>query len=223
MTEGSGPRGANEQPDTDSGFRHRPAAASGSVGTPPQPGRTVAGDGPDPVNPHAFHLSRSEASVFDGGQLQGGNGENWPILAGQQAAVYLVRLRPGGIREPHWHPSAWEVNYVISGTVRWVFVGPAGTQDAFEAGAGDVVFAPQGHFHYFENASATDDLDVLIVFNSSATEPDDDIGIVHALSAIPRDVLASVFGTAPDVFDAIPKTLRRVVISRRGIPAPREG
>jgi hypothetical protein len=26
----------------------------------------------------------------------------------------LTVLRPGGIREPHWHPSAWELNYVMS-------------------------------------------------------------------------------------------------------------
>ncbi|MFC3997143.1 cupin domain-containing protein [Nocardiopsis sediminis] len=223
MAESNGPEGANEQPDTDAGFRHRSAVVPGDAGTQPQPGRIVPGDGPDPEHPHAFHLARSEAMVFDGGRLQGGHGENWPILVDQQAAVYLVKLEPGGIREPHWHPSAWEVNYVISGSVRWVFVGPGQTQDAFDAGAGDVIFAPQGHFHYFENTSDTEDLNVLIVFNSSATEPDDDIGIVHALSSLPRDVLASVFGADPHVFDAVPKTLRRVVISRRGDRAPRQG
>jgi oxalate decarboxylase len=46
----------------------------------------------------------------------------------------------------------------------------------FEAGKGDVIFAPQGHYHYFENASATEELVALIVFNSDATEPKDGIG-----------------------------------------------
>jgi hypothetical protein len=34
--------------------------------------------------------------------------------------------------------------------------------------SGDVVFAPSGHFHYFENTSDTEDLLILIVLNSSA-------------------------------------------------------
>ncbi len=51
----------------------------------------------------------------------------------------------GGIREPHWHPSAWEINVILAGRSRWVFVGPNGTQDVFEADKGDVIFAPQGH------------------------------------------------------------------------------
>ncbi|MFC7328039.1 cupin domain-containing protein [Marinactinospora rubrisoli] len=208
-------RDTGVQPDMDAGFRHRPAPNPGDTTTGSQPGTVVPGQRMAPDVVHNFPLSRSEARAFDGGRLQGAHGENWPILVDQQAAVYLITLEPGGIREPHWHPSAWEVNYVISGTVRWTFVGPDQTQEAFEAGTGDVVFAPQGHFHYFENASDTEDLQVLVVFNSSAPEPDDDIGIVHSLSAMPRHVLASVFGTAPEVFDAIPKRLGRVVISRR--------
>jgi len=47
---------------------------------------------------------------------------------------------------------------ILAGRSRWVFVGPNGIQDVFEAGKGDVIFAPQGHYHYFENASATEEL-----------------------------------------------------------------
>jgi len=70
----------------------------------------------------------------------------------------------------------WELNFVISGRVRWSFVGPEATHDTFEGEKGDLVFAPQGHFHYFENASDTEELVVLIIFNSGAGEPDDDVG-----------------------------------------------
>jgi oxalate decarboxylase len=182
------------QPDTGAGFRHRP---------------TPLGD------THKFGLTGAEAAKYDGGQLQGANEKNWPILVDQQCAVYLVHLEPGGVREPHWHPSAWEVNYVISGHTRWTFVGPDSTEEAFEAKQGDVIFAPQGHFHYFENASDTEELVVLIVFNSSAAEPDDDIGIVQSFSSLPSWVLAASFGAPAELFDAIPKKHERVVISRR--------
>ncbi|CAF4308198.1 unnamed protein product, partial [Adineta steineri] len=26
----------------------------------------------------------------------------------------ILTLKVGGIRQPHWHPFAWELNYVIS-------------------------------------------------------------------------------------------------------------
>ena len=93
---------------------------------------------------------------------------------------------------------------ILAGRSRWVFVGPNGTQDVFEAGKGDVIFAPQGHYHYFENASATEELVALIVFNSDAAEPKDDIGIGQSLTAIPNDVLSAVLNVPVSVFDQIP-------------------
>jgi oxalate decarboxylase len=159
--------------------------------------------------------SAAAASEYNGGQLQGAAADNWPVLGGQQGAIYLVKLVPGGVREPHWHPSVWELNFVISGRVRWSVAGPDGTSDSFEGGAGDLVFAPQGHFHYFENASDTDDLVVLIAFNAEVSEPQDDIGIVASLSALPAEVLSAVFKAPAEVFQSIPRNSQRVVIARK--------
>ncbi len=221
-------------PDSDAALRHnpspnppgdvatdttKPAEAPGSGPTWVDPGASpvLQGEkqagGADPSYPHLFHLADAAANVFPGGGLQGAHGENWPMLQDQNAAIYIARLAPGGIREPHWHPSSWEVNFVMQGQAHWTFVGPKATQDEFDAVKGDVVFVPQGHFHYFANASDTEDLVVLIVFNSSSGEPGDDIGIVHALSALQPEVLGAVFGADPQVFRDLPKKLGRVVIS----------
>jgi oxalate decarboxylase len=194
------PPDANAQPDIEAESRHRPESVKGT-------------------GAHVFHLNASKPTVFDGGTLQGATEENWPVLKNQQGSVYLARLEPGGVREPHWHPSAWEMNYVISGKVRWSFVGPNATHDSFDGETGDLVFAPQGHFHYFENASATEDLVVLIVFNASAGEPDDDVGIVASLSAIPTDVLAAVFKAPAEAFANLPRKLNRVTIARKTSPS----
>ena len=98
---------------------------------------------------------------------------------------------------------------------RWVFVGPNGTHDVFEAGKGDVIFAPQCHYHYFENPSATEELVALIVFNSDAAEPKDDIGIGQSLTAIPNDVLSAVLGVPVLIFEQIPSVPGRIVIVKR--------
>ena len=136
--------------------------------------------------------------------------ENPPRTTG----VGLPRtIKTGRIREPHWHPSGWELNFVISGNVRWSFVGPI--HDTFEAEKGSLVFVPQGHFHYFENTSDSEELVVLIIFNTSASEPADDIGIVAALSAIPPEALATVFKTPPETFRDLPRKINRVTLVSR--------
>ena len=198
------------QPGSDAAARHNAVAPSGSVDE-----RSAAGGGADPKHPHLFHLANAAGSDYPGGNLRGATADNWKVLAGQQGSVYLARLHPGGVREPHWHPSAWELNYVISGEVRWTLVGPSGTHDTFEGSAGDLVFAPQGHFHYFENASDAEDLVVLIAFNASATEPGDDIGLAESVSAMPADVLGAIFGAPASVFANLPQQRDRVVIARK--------
>jgi oxalate decarboxylase len=166
-------------------------------------------------HPHVFHLAAAPPNQFEGGTLQGATEQNWKLLSRQNGSVYLARLQPGGVREPHWHPSGWELNYVVSGRAKWSIVGPKAMHDHFEAGVGDLVFVPQGHFHYFENASDTEDLVLLIVFNTSVEEPDDDIGLLASLSAIPSDALAAVFKTPPGFFDNLPKRIDRLTITRK--------
>ena len=200
-----------------------PAAEHKGIGTP-WLGVSASGYDPeggvDPDHPHLFHLQSATGDFFDGGSLQGAHSGNWPILSEQKGAVYLARLEPGGIREPHWHPSAWEMNVVISGRVKWSFVGPNSSQDVFEGGAGDVIFAPQGHFHYFENASTTDDLVVLIVFNADSAEPLDDVPMAQSISSMPPSVLATVFGVDESVFAQLPTVTQRKVIVRRKNQTP---
>lgn len=237
MTPTPTPPDGAELPASDADFRHAPSPSPSGARAPEQkppaegpgvgaqawadPGASdvLKGErkpgGVDADHPHMFHLAEAPANVFDGGGLQGAHEGNWPILKGQAGAAYLARLAPGGVREPHWHPSAWEMNFVMQGRVRWSFVGPNATQGSFEGEKGDMIFAPQGHFHYFENASETEDLLVLIVFNSSAREPDDDIGLVQSLKAMPADVLAAVFGGSPEQFEALPGKLGRVVIASK--------
>ncbi|MFI6997901.1 cupin domain-containing protein [Nocardia sp. NPDC050175] len=194
-------------------------AAAASPGAPAE----LANDGAVDSNlnnaSHLFKLKVADRASFDGGYLQGAHEDNFPVLQGQKGSVYFVHLDGGGIREPHWHPTAWELNYIISGKAKWTILGthPDGSyhNDVFEAEQGDLVFAPQGYFHYFENASADTPLDVLVTFNTSAKEPNDDIGIVATLNSLPREVLAASFGIPVSAFANIPTDIKPVVITRR--------
>jgi oxalate decarboxylase len=162
---------------------------------------------------HLFHLGAVPAATFDGGSLRQAHEDNFPILKGQQASVVLVTLQPGGIREPHWHPSAWEMNIITGGTATWTLLDPLGNNESFDAHAGDVVFAPQGSLHYFEN-KGHEDLTMTIVFNASTQEGKDDIGIGASISKLPPAVLSAVFGVPAETFTHFKKVDKSLTIIR---------
>ncbi len=164
---------------------------------------------------HLFHLAALAPTEFDGGRLRQAHRGNFPILTGQEASVVMVTLEPGGIREPHWHPSAWEISVITDGTASWTLLDPLGNAESFDAGPGDVVFAPQGSLHYFENKGSTD-LKALIIFNASTEEGRDDIGIGASISKLPPEVLAAVFGVPAETFAAFRKIDHSITITRRG-------
>lgn len=176
-------------------------------GDPRVPAETVTSQS------HLFHLTALTPTSYDGGSLQQAHEDNFPILKGQEASIQLITLVPGGIREPHWHPSAWEINLVLAGVATWVLIDGNGNNESFEANVDDLVFAPQGSFHYFENRG-TADLNVLIIQNTSAPEDKDNIGLGQTLSKIPPRVLAAVFGVPAETFTSFKKIDDAVVILR---------
>jgi oxalate decarboxylase len=104
--------------------------------------------------------------VTEGGTVTKCDESNFPALAGNDAAVFLLILKPGGLREPHWHPNAWELDYCVSGNCRLGVVTPDSTQSIVVLGPGDVGFIPQGWGHFIENVGDVD-LKCVVVFNSS--------------------------------------------------------
>jgi oxalate decarboxylase len=162
---------------------------------------------------HLFHLGAQPFNTYDGGSFQQADEEGFPILKGQAASIVKLTLLPGGIREPHWHPSAWEINIVTSGVAAWVVVDGNGNHESFDQHVGDVVFAPQGSFHYFENRGPAD-MKIVIIQNTSAPEAKDNIGIGESLSRLPPRVLSAVFGVPAETFKPFKKIDNSIVILR---------
>lgn len=194
----TGYRTDNEQPLTDDAAR---------FGDPRIPAETITSQS------HLFHLGASPLNKYDGGAFRQADEEIFPILTGQEASVVMLTLEPGGIREPHWHPSAWEINFLTKGVAAWVVIDGNGNHEAFDQHVGDVVFAPQGSFHYFEN-QGPDDMKIVIIQNTSAPEAKDNIGIGETLSMLPSRVLSAVFGVPAETFNSFKKFDKAIVVLR---------
>lgn len=63
----------------------------------------------------------------------------------------LVEIKPGGMRELHWHPNNDEWQYYLSGTARMTVFAANGTARTFDYRARDVGYVPFAFGHYIQN------------------------------------------------------------------------
>src|ERR1700738_2146423 len=88
------------------------------------------------------------------------------FLVSKTIAATRVTIKPGGMRDMHWHPNADEWNYWIKGTGRvTVFnTGPAAITANFHPG--DIGYVKKALGHYVENIGNTD-LEYMEVFQQT--------------------------------------------------------
>lgn len=89
-----------------------------------------------------------------GGEVRIVDSTNFPVNSSIASA--LVRIKPGGIRELHWHPNASEWQFWLKGHGRMTIVMPEGQARTMDFAANDVGFVPAVAGHYIENTGETD-------------------------------------------------------------------
>jgi oxalate decarboxylase len=175
----------------------------------PRPIDISSGNVQDTPNTHKFNLGGINPQL----QTSGGSGALgsvgfFPILKG--LACYLIRLKPSGIIEPHVHPNAAELNYVLNGKARFTVLSPGGEVQSSEVGQGQVIFVPTGYFHYIENPDSLNGGEVASFFGNENPEF---IGIAAGLGSYSNDVLSSVFNVDPKFFATLPRLKQNVFLA----------
>src|SRR5213593_3509075 len=116
-------------------------------------------------------------------------------------AMAMVTVRPGGLRELHWHPNADEWQYYISGKGRMTVVSTGNRARTMDFQAGDVGYVEKTLLHYIENTGDTD-LVFLEMFKSSFYE---DLSLSEWLSHTPPELVMAHLNIDKATFAAIPK------------------
>jgi oxalate decarboxylase len=147
---------------------------------------------------HRYRLLAQRAESYPGGTLRLVSEREFPISTTMTGAI--LRIKPGGLRELHWHPNADEWQYYLAGRARMGVFGSHGRERTDEFNAGDVGYAPQGYGHYIENAG-TDDLEVLIVLNNGTYQS---ISLSAWVAANPHLLLATNFKVPESTFANFP-------------------
>ncbi len=86
--------------------------------------------------------------------------------AAKTIAAGLFVMKPGALRELHWHPNASEWQYYISGSGRMTVFASAGEARTMDYKSNDVGYVPQVAGHYIEN-TGNDDLVFLALFKTA--------------------------------------------------------
>lgn len=157
----------------------------------------IAGDGanlrPDGYEPFAHRLGAAPARRFDGGSVRIADSRDFPVS--RTVAAALVEVRPGGLRELHWHPNAAEWQYYIAGSARMGVFAAEGNARTFDYAAGDVGYVPFAMGHYVEN-TGSGTLRFLELFRAERFE---DVSLRRWLAGTPARLVADHLGIADEV------------------------
>ncbi|MHC2017688.1 cupin domain-containing protein [Methylobacterium sp. CM6247] len=158
-----------------------------------------APSGPPP-NPFTFSLASGPVTKETrGGTVQIADSHNFK--ASTTVAAALVTVKPGGMREMHWHPNADEWQYYIKGTGQMtVFkTGPNSVTTNFNPG--DIGYIQKNFGHYIKNVG-TGDLMFLEVFRTSEYQ---DISLSDWLSHTPKEMVSAHLNLPADMIAKLPR------------------
>ncbi|MDQ0721487.1 oxalate decarboxylase [Paenibacillus sp. W4I10] len=144
-------------------------------------------------------LLAQEPLITPGGSVRIVDSTNFPISTTVAAA--LVEIRPGAMRELHWHPNADEWQYYLTGQGRMTVFGGNGIARTFDYRAGDVGYVPVALGHYIQN-TGTDTLWFLEIFRSDRFE---DVSLNQWMALTPRDLVRDNLNAPPELLDALRK------------------
>lgn len=148
-----------------------------------------------------FELEKSEGKVIGNSYGKEATVVQLPISKG--IAGVSMRLEPGAMRELHWHATAAEWAFVITGRVRTTVIDPKGEAETDDFGPGDVWYFPRGHGHMLQ-CLGHEPCHFILIFDNGYFSEYGTFSISDWLGHVPRPLLAKNFGLPESAFDGFP-------------------
>jgi oxalate decarboxylase len=128
-------------------FGHTPDPEQRYIFPLPVPGPLGSDRVTDVPDSFSFRLTVQTPLRTKSGTVRIADSNNFK--AAKTIAAALVEIKPGGMRELHWHPNADEWQYYIAGQARMGVFGASEDARTFDFRAGDVGLRPvrQGALH----------------------------------------------------------------------------
>lgn len=137
--------------------------------------------------------------VTPGGSVRIVDSSNFPIS--KTIAAALVEIKPGCMRELHWHPNQDEWQYYLTGQGRMTVFAGSGAARTFNYRAGDVGYVPFAYGHYIQN-TGTESLWFLEMFRSDRFE---DVSLNQWMALTPKELVGENLHVGSELLDALRK------------------
>jgi oxalate decarboxylase len=148
---------------------------------------------------YTFHLKSMEPTkTSKGGSVRIVDSRNFP--ASKHIAAALVIVKPGGLRELHWHPNASEWQFYIAGKARMTVFFPVDNARTVDFNANDVGYVPSNAGHYIENTGDTD----LVFLETFASDEFVDVSLNQWLRRVPSEMLQAHLNITREQAQMIP-------------------
>lgn len=162
--------------------------------------------GGTPPNPFVFRLAdQAPDKKTAGGEVRIADSGNFKVSTTMAAA--LVRIRPGGIRELHWHPNADEWQYYLQGSGRMTVFNTGPAAETADFRPGDIGYVKKSLGHYVEN-TGKDDLVFMEIFRADRFA---EVSLSDWLAHTPPAMVAATLNLSPETIARFQKTRRDVM------------
>jgi oxalate decarboxylase len=168
----------------------------------------IAATAGKPPNPYVFGLADAPTiRETKSGSVRLADSTNF--LVSKTIAATMVTVKPGGLREMHWHPNADEWQYYLKGTGRaTVFnTGPAAITADFHPG--DIGYIKKALGHYVENTGTTD----LVFIETFRANRFEEVTLSDWLAHSPPAMVAETLNLDPSVVSRFAKDRPEIVPS----------
>lgn len=130
---------------------------------------------------------------------------NFPVS--KTIAVAVVTVKPGGLRELHWHPNADEWQYYVQGQARMTVFNTGPRAQTADFRPGDVGYVQKGLGHYVQNTGNTD----LVFLEIFKTDRYAEVSLAQWLACTPPELVAEHLNMDPALVGQFSKD-RRVIV-----------
>jgi oxalate decarboxylase len=155
---------------------------------------------------HKFSLSQVEPLIEDAaGSLRIAPARAFPISTTMTG--FRATLAPGAVHAPHWHPSANEWHFLVSGRTRVTMYEPEKRLATAELKPGDCAYFPRAAGHMIENIG-TEPCEFVGVLDAAAYQ---ECSLAQWLALTPRQLIAANLGLSESALAALPTENRLFV------------
>jgi oxalate decarboxylase len=132
--------------------------------------------------------------VTKGGSVKIVDSTNFKVS--KTIAMAMVTVKPGGMRELHWHPNADEWQYYLAGQARMTVFNTGPKAQTADFRPGDIGVVKKSFGHYVQNTGDTD-LVFLEIFKADKFE---EVTLAQWLAGSAPDIVSSHLNMDPKLF-----------------------